>query len=201
MEVTYTKNQMSNVRCQIQYRRYAPDTNYQISNIRWRWLKIQRTRAEISKWPTWEYSLFKVLFFKTDVICLLKTLFNLSWSSLMLRSVQRSFYGEVHPKHHLNLKTSEKLEIWKAYDNSNHLNLKTPENLKSGKHMTTQTTSTRKPLKKKLFKNNSKHLNLNTLKNMKIWKHQTSKATSTWKLPKKPWKLKDIWQLKLPSWQ
>ena len=106
----------------------------------------------------------------------------------MLHSVQRSFYGEVHPKHHLNLKTpeklelwkaydnsnhlnlktSEKLEIWKAYDNSNHLNLKTPENLKSGKHMTTQTTSTRKPLKKKLFKNNSKHLNLNTLKNMKI---------------------------------
>ena len=63
----------------------------------------------------------------------------------MLRSVQRSFYGEVHPKHHLNLKTSEKLEIWKAYDNSNHLNLKTPEQLEFWK-----------------ANDNSNHLNLKT---------------------------------------
>ena len=63
----------------------------------------------------------------------------------MLRSVQRSFYGEVHPKHHLNLKTSGKLEIWKAYDNSNHLNLKIPEKLEIWKAY-----------------DNSNHLNLKT---------------------------------------
>ena len=41
--------------------------------------------------------------------------------------------------------TPEKLEIWKAYDNSNHLNLKTPEQLEFWK-----------------AKDNPNHLNLKT---------------------------------------